>query len=79
MQNPKTKRRKFVSTAERRTRNAIQLIRTIGKLANHHAYDYSDADVDKIAAAINAEIEKLEHRMLNDPPLFTLEGDCDAS
>ena len=57
------KRVKFVSLAEKRTVNAIKAIRVIGKLGNHHAYEYDDADVRKIVKALGAEVEALKSRM----------------
>jgi hypothetical protein len=57
------KRKKFVQLAESRTRNAIRAIRTIAKLGNKNAYDYGDADVKKIAAALTREIDALKARM----------------
>ena len=58
------KREKFVELAESRTINAIKAIRVIGKLGNRSAYEYSEADVKKIAAALSREIEALKARML---------------
>lgn len=57
------KRNKFVDLAGNRTRNAIKAIRTIAKLGNKNAYDYTDADVKKIAAALTKEVEALKARM----------------
>jgi hypothetical protein len=58
------KRAKFVSLAERRTVNAIKAIRVIGKLGNRSAYEYGEADVNKIARAPIKEVEALKVRML---------------
>lgn len=58
------KRGKFVELAENRTRNAIRAIRTIAKLGNRSAYEYTEADIKKIAAALNREIEALKARMM---------------
>lgn len=59
------KREKFVQLAENRTVNAIKAIRVIGKLGNKSAYDFNEADVNKIVKALNKEIESLKSRMLN--------------
>jgi ribosomal protein L7/L12 len=59
------KREKFVELAESRTKNAIKAIRIISKLGNKNAYEYSEADVKKIAAALSREIEALKARMLS--------------
>jgi predicted amidohydrolase len=57
------KREKFVELAENRTRNAIKAIRIIGKLGNKNAYQFDDADVQKIVRALNKEIDALKVRM----------------
>jgi hypothetical protein len=57
------KREKFVQLAEARTKNAIKAIRIIGKLGNKNAYDFNEADVKKIAAALNREIDAMKNRM----------------
>jgi hypothetical protein len=57
------KREKFVRLAESRTINAIKAIRVIGKLGNRSAYEFNEADVRKIVAALNREIEALKVRM----------------
>ena len=59
------KRDKFVDLAQARTKNAIKAIRIIAKLGNRNAYDYSEADVKKIANALNREVEALKARMLS--------------
>lgn len=63
--NANSKREKFVELAENRTKNAIRAIRVIGKLGNRNAYEYSEADVKRIAGALNREIEALKSRMLS--------------
>lgn len=60
-----SKREKFVLLAESRTRTAIKAIRIIAKLGNRNAYDYTEADVKKIAGALSREIEALRSRMLS--------------
>jgi hypothetical protein len=61
--NAKDKRAKFVELAESRTVNAIRAIRVIGKLGNKSAYEFDDADVNKIIKALNKEVEVLRTRM----------------
>ena len=58
-----SKRENFVRIAERRTRNAIKAIRVISKLGNKNAYEYTDADIKKIAGALTREIEAMKSRM----------------
>lgn len=60
----KGKREKFVELAENRTKTAIKAIRTLAKLGNRSAYEYSEADVKKIAGALSREVEALKARML---------------
>jgi ribosomal protein L7/L12 len=57
------KREKFVELAEARTKNAIKAIRIIAKLGNKNAYDYSETDINKIANALNREVEAMKNRM----------------
>ena len=59
------RREKFVQLAESRTRNAIKAIRVIAKLGNRSAYEFSEADVRKIASALAKEIDALKARMLS--------------
>jgi hypothetical protein len=59
------KREKFIALAESRTRTAIKAIRTIAKLGNRNAYEYSEADVRRIAGALSKEIDALRARMLS--------------
>lgn len=68
-----SKRAKFVSLAERRTVNAIKAIRVIGKLGNRSAYEYGEADVNKIAKALIKEVETLKLRMLTKEGKNTIE------
>ena len=58
-----TRREKFVKLAENRTRYALKAIRTIGKLGNKNAYDYTEADVKRIASALYKEVDAMKARM----------------
>jgi hypothetical protein len=64
-QRPATvgKRDKFVELAENRTKNAIKAIRVIAKLGNKNAYEFTEADVNKIAKALLREVELMKARM----------------
>jgi hypothetical protein len=57
------KRQKFVTLAERRTINAIKAIRVIAKLGNKNAYEFTEVDVNKIAKALNREVELMKAKM----------------
>ncbi len=59
------KREKFVQLAERRTKTALKAIRTIAKLGNRNAYEYSEQDVKRVANALLKEIELMKGRMLS--------------
>ena len=59
------RREKFVELAEKRTKNAIKAIRVIAKLGNKNAYEFSEADVNKIAKALAREVEVMKSRMLS--------------
>jgi hypothetical protein len=57
------RREKFVELAQNRTKNAIKAIRVIGKLGNKNAYEFTEADVNKIAKALIREVELMKARM----------------
>jgi hypothetical protein len=59
------KRDKFVELAQNRTKNAIKAIRVIAKLGNKNAYEFTEADVTKIAKALTREVEVMKSRMLS--------------
>ena len=54
-QGQETKREKFVRLAEARTNKIIDMLQLLGNCSNSSAYDYTQQDVDKIFAAIEAE------------------------
>jgi uncharacterized protein YceH (UPF0502 family) len=56
------KREKFVRLAESRTANAMRAIRVIGNLSNRSHYEFSDADIRKIVAALSGEVDSLKRR-----------------
>lgn len=56
------KRKKFISIAENRVTRAIKDIRLIGNLSNRNNYEYAEADVEKIIAALDAELRALKKR-----------------
>ena len=47
---------KFVDLAQKRATKAINAIRSITKLSNRNNYVYTDAQVDRIAEALKAEV-----------------------
>ncbi len=63
MSNPQeTKREKFVRLAEARTNKIIDMLQLLGNCSNSSAYDYSQQDVDKIFAAIEAEVREAKKK-----------------
>lgn len=52
------KHERFVRVAEMRTNRILDQIRVLGNCANLNNYEYSDAEVEKIFAAINDELNK---------------------
>ena len=61
-QRQETKREKFVRLAETRTNKTIAMIQLLGNCSNSSAYDYTQQDVDKIFAAIEAEIREAKKK-----------------
>jgi hypothetical protein len=57
------KRAKFIELAERRTSNAIKAIEITGRLGNRANYEYSELDVRKIVAALEAAVETVKSKM----------------
>lgn len=56
------KREKFVKLAEGRTQTALQAIRKLGNLSNRRAYDYTEADIKKIANVLKDAITEVERK-----------------
>ena len=61
-QRQETKREKFVRLAEARTNKTIATIQLLGNCSNSSAYDYTQQDVDKIFAAIEAEVREAKKK-----------------
>ena len=61
-QRQETKREKFDRLAEARTNKTIAMIQLLGNCSNSSAYDYTQQDVDKIFAAIEAEIREAKKK-----------------
>ena len=57
-----TKRDKFVRLAEARTNKIIDMLQLLGNCSNTSAYDYSQADVDKIFSAIENEVKEAKKK-----------------
>lgn len=54
------KRKRFIELGEARVTKATQMLRLIGNLANSNNYEYSEEDVQKILAAMDAEMKLLK-------------------
>jgi hypothetical protein len=57
-----TDRSKFVRLATKRVNNALKLIQLVGNLSNRGNYEYTDKDVERIFAALSAEIKNCRER-----------------
>lgn len=57
-----TKAEKFVTLGQKRVGAAIHKIRLVRNLANRASYDFDAAQVEKIKAALVAEVEALDER-----------------
>lgn len=53
-----TKRDKFVRLAEARTNKIITMVQLLGNCANTAIYDYTQADVEQVFGAIEAELKE---------------------
>jgi len=71
-----TKRERFVRLAEARTNKIIDMLQLLGNCSNTSAYDYTQQDVDKIFAAIEAEVRDAKKKFVksdvNKSTRFTL-------
>ena len=59
---PRDKRAKFRTLAEKRTNNALQAIARVGNLSNRQIYDYEDKEVRKIIKALRDAVASVEDR-----------------
>lgn len=57
-----TKREKFIRLAEARTNKIIDMLQLLGNCSNASAYDYTQQDVEKIFAAIEAEVREAKKK-----------------
>lgn len=64
----RNKREKFVELAEARVSRALKDMQLVGNLSNRSAYEFTDADVRKIFAALQKGLESAKAR-------FSKEGD----
>lgn len=56
------KRAKFRGLAENRTNRAIEAIARIGNLSNKQTYEWDEAEVKKIVAALRQAVSAVESR-----------------
>lgn len=59
------KRAKFVELAEKRVNRALKDLRLISNLANRSNYEYTDADVRKIIKVLQAEVNAVKARFVD--------------
>ena len=62
MAKNETDRGKFVRLATKRVNSALKCIQLIGNLSNRGNYDYQEKDVEKIFAALSAELKNCRER-----------------
>jgi hypothetical protein len=53
----KTRRERFLQVAPRRTKAVLRDLRLLGNCGNRSAYEYNDAEIEKIFAAVQRELE----------------------
>ena len=63
----KTRRERFKDVATRRTRRLLADIRLLANCANKSAYEYTDADVEKVFGAIEREVAAARARFEKKP------------
>lgn len=61
-----SKRDKFVELAEARVNRAIKDLQLIGNLSNRAAYDFTEADIKKMFAAIQKATDTAKARFSRD-------------
>lgn len=61
-----SKRAKFERLAVARTKKVVKAMRVLANMGgqNRYAYEFADADVDKIAATLEAEVARLRQMMI---------------
>lgn len=57
-----TDREKFLRLATKRVNTALKAIQLIGNLSNRGNYEYAERDVERIFAALTAEIKSCRER-----------------
>jgi len=57
-----TKTERFERLAERRTTEALRILRLVGNLSNRSNYEYNDEHVRQLFDALDAEIKQLKAR-----------------
>lgn len=77
MAKKETDREKFIRLANSRVNNALKAIQLIGNLSNRSNYEFSEKDVEKIFAALLAQVRACRERFQASGPRnrtgFTLE------
>ena len=58
----KTRRERFLTVAERRTREILHKIRLLGNCSNKSSYEYSEDEVARIFEAIERELHAARAR-----------------
>jgi hypothetical protein len=70
------RRRRFKRLAEARTNIVLDKIRILSHCANKYAYDYTDAEVDRIFETIESELRRAKQKFTGEQRVrFRLEED----
>ena len=64
----KSRRDRFLEIAQRRTRQILRDLRLLGNCGNTGAYEYNEAEIQKIFAAIEQELAKTRSRFRTGVP-----------
>ena len=59
---PKNKRDRFLRVAQGRTVKVLRAIRILGRCSNKSSYEYTAADVEKIFAAVQEELDDAKRK-----------------
>lgn len=62
MSEKETKRDRFVRIAEARTNKLLDMIQLLGNCSNSSAYEYTNADIDKIFSALENELKEAKKK-----------------
>jgi len=68
MANIETKREKFIRIAEARTNKIIDMVQLLGNCSNVAVYEYTEADINRMFDAIDAEVKAARKKFVKSEP-----------